>query len=162
MADTQTGGVTLAGLRERLGQVFDEIFALGRRAGRDEGYKAGLAEGARIERERVRAALSPPLPSQQVPTEKPAGGTQAAQKAPPAKQPAKPSGFLSKIKEVTGRLPLPAAADQEIERAMDPGLSVEERCRADWDREAGLRAEFGTLEAYVAFTRQSEAGARGG
>jgi hypothetical protein len=180
MGDTQTGGATVAGLKARLGEVFDEIFALGRQAGRDEGYqaardegyKAGLAEGARIERERVQAAIAQPLPGHEARTAAPAAAARTAsppatpkakavQEAQEAKK-AKPSGFLSKVMGVTGRQPLPAAKDEGVQRAVGPGPSIEERCRAEWEREPRLQSEFGTLEAYTAFTRQREAGMLGG
>jgi len=180
MGDTQTGRITAAGLKERLGAVFDEIFALGRKAGRDEGYREGIAEGARVERERLAAVLAQAPPREGAPVGQPArdgvtGGAEAAQKVLAAEA-AKATGAISKITKVLaaetakaagrlfegkddkGRRPLPASEDCGDLEAAVLGLPVEERCRADWDREPGLRSEFATLEAYVAFTRQREAG----
>lgn len=183
MGDTQKAESTPASLKERLGEVFGEIFALGRKAGRDEGYKAGLAEGARVERERLATVLTQAPPDQGVPVGEPArdgtaGGADAAQKVLAAEA-AKATGAISKITKVLatetakaagrlfegkddkGRQPLPASADHGGERAAGPTPSVEERCKAEWEREPRLQTEFGTLEAYVAFTRQREAGALG-
>jgi len=189
MADTQAPQSPTATLKARLGEVFDEIFALGRKAGRDEGYKAardegykaGLAEGARNERERMRAALEQPPPGNQAPTGQAApdaatAGARPAPKAPAAQKP-KSTGTLSKIKQVfaaeaakatdllseltgdTDHQPLPVSGDSGDRRAA--ALSFEDRCRADWERDVGLRAEFGTLDTYIAFKRQSKGGTAG-
>ena len=40
----------------------------------------------------------------------------------------------------------------------DKTLSVEERCKAAWEVDPGLRAEFGTLSTFTAFQRADEAG----
>lgn len=180
MGDTTQGENTAAGLKERLGALFDEIFALGRRAGRDEGYREGLAEGARSERERISAVLAQPPPGPVAPVGEPAraggtGGAEAAPKAPAAERPRatapaskvrkapaaekpKATGRHAEGKGDSGRRPLPASEDQGDLEAAVLGLPLEERCRADWEREPGLRSEFATLEAYTAFTRQREAG----
>jgi hypothetical protein len=182
MTDTKTES-PVAGLKERLGKVFDEIFALGRRAGRDEGYREGLAEGARVERERLAAVLSQASPGPGAPAKAPTGGaapggTEAAQKVLAAEA-AKATGAITKITKVLaaetakaagrlfegkddrGRRPLAATEVREDLAAEAPGVSLEARCRADWEREPGLRSEFATLEAYTAFTRQREAGNTG-
>lgn len=179
MSETQKGEATAAGLKElkeRLGAVFDEIFALGRQAGRDEGYKAGLAEGARVERERLATVLTqaPPDPGAPAGAPSPAsagGGNQAAQHVLAAEA-AKAGGAISKITKVlatetakaAGRLfegrdekghqPLPAARDSEELASEALGLSLEARCKAEWEREPRLQAEYGTLEAYTEFVRQ--------
>lgn len=40
----------------------------------------------------------------------------------------------------------------------DASLPLEERCKAQWDKDANLRAEFGTLEGFTAYTRGVEKG----
>lgn len=40
----------------------------------------------------------------------------------------------------------------------DLTLPAEERCKAQWDTSAALRAEFSSLESYVAYTKATEAG----
>lgn len=62
----------------------------------------------------------------------------APQPVPPAAAPAVP----------------PAAAPA----AADPSLPVEERCKAKWDSDAAVRAEFGSLAAYTALMRAEESG----
>lgn len=57
--------------------------------------------------------------------------------------------------------PVPQAATPAVDppaKAVDPTLPFEERCKATWDGDADLRAEFGTLAAYTAFQRAHEAG----
>lgn len=40
----------------------------------------------------------------------------------------------------------------------DTSLPIEDRCKAAWDNDAGIRAEFGTLLAYTAYRRAEDAG----
>lgn len=54
--------------------------------------------------------------------------------------------------------PVPHAAAPEGEAAAADGLPVEERCKAEWEKDAQVRAEFVTLEAYTAFCRATAAG----
>ena len=41
---------------------------------------------------------------------------------------------------------------------VDSNLPVQERCEAEWKNNAALRAEFGSIASYTAFTRATEAG----
>lgn len=41
---------------------------------------------------------------------------------------------------------------------VDPTLPAEERCKTEWAASAALRAEFSSLESYVAYTKATEAG----
>lgn len=58
--------------------------------------------------------------------------------------------------------PVPQAAtpavDPPAKPPVDPTLPLEERCKAAWEGDADLRAEFGTLAAYTAYQRAHEAG----
>jgi hypothetical protein len=53
---------------------------------------------------------------------------------------------------------LPGSEAVGVQRAAKPAGSLQARCKAEWDRESGLRAEFGTFDAYLEFVRQREAG----
>lgn len=57
---------------------------------------------------------------------------------------------------------LPTAAEQAAAAAAAAGedktLPVEDRCKATWDKDAAVRAEFSSLDAFTAFTRASEEG----
>jgi capsid assembly protease len=57
--------------------------------------------------------------------------------------------------------PVKPAATPAIEGAaesVDPNLPVDERCKAVWERDAKVRAEFTSLQAFTAYTKQHEAG----
>lgn len=51
-----------------------------------------------------------------------------------------------------------AAAQAQADAHAEAALPVEDRCKARWDRDAAVRAEFGNLAGYVAFTRAEESG----
>ena len=40
----------------------------------------------------------------------------------------------------------------------DTSKPIEERCKAQWEASAAVRAEFGTLAAFTAFSRADEGG----
>lgn len=56
---------------------------------------------------------------------------------------------------------VPMAAEREAAAAAqaDASLSVEDRSKKQWEADAGLRAEFGTLDAYTAFAKAQDRGA---
>ncbi len=54
---------------------------------------------------------------------------------------------------------LHAAAEIQPLSAVDPNLPVEQRCKAEWDSKAELRAEFGgDFQSYLAFQKYDSAG----
>lgn len=53
---------------------------------------------------------------------------------------------------------LAAAAVDRPAVEVDKSLPVEERCKAAWEKDEKVRAEFTSLETYTAFTRANEAG----
>lgn len=56
--------------------------------------------------------------------------------------------------------PVPQEPTPPVEKQAkeDPSLPIEERCKAAWESDGAIRAEFGTLGAYTAFRRAEEAG----
>lgn len=53
----------------------------------------------------------------------------------------------------------PTAAEREaLNGHVDASLSVEERAKAAWDKDATLRAEFSSLGSFTAYLRASESG----
>lgn len=58
------------------------------------------------------------------------------------------------VDETPAPLP-PAAVDADDANASAP---VETRCKQRWETDAAVRAEFGTLEAFTAYTRAEESG----
>lgn len=51
-----------------------------------------------------------------------------------------------------------AAAQAQADAQAEAGLPLDDRCKARWERDSAVRAEFGTLAAYTAFTRAEESG----
>jgi ClpP class serine protease len=56
--------------------------------------------------------------------------------------------------------PAPVAQPSTAANAggVDPNLPVDQRTKAEWDRDPALRAEFGDYDRYLAFVKASEAG----
>lgn len=58
--------------------------------------------------------------------------------------------------------PVPQAATPTVEppagKGEDMNLPVEERCKASWESDSSLRAEFSSLDTYTAYRRAEEAG----
>ncbi len=54
--------------------------------------------------------------------------------------------------------PAAAPAVAAPKPAEDMDLPVEERCKATWDKDASVRKEFTSIDAYVGYTRAMEAG----
>lgn len=52
--------------------------------------------------------------------------------------------------------PPPAAAAAKPK--VDPNLPVEDRCKAEWQHDPQIRADFGNVEEYIAYTKATEAG----
>jgi ATP-dependent protease ClpP protease subunit len=51
-----------------------------------------------------------------------------------------------------------APVDTSPPAAVSAGLSVDDRCAAEWSRDPALRAEFGTLAIYTSYSRAQAAG----
>lgn len=51
-----------------------------------------------------------------------------------------------------------AGLDQSAQASADANLPVEQRCEKAWNADPDLRSEFGTLGAYVAYTKAIESG----
>ena len=52
----------------------------------------------------------------------------------------------------------PGAAGLPSTLAEDKSLPVDERCKANWDKDPAVRAEYTTLEAYTAYVKAEESG----
>lgn len=50
--------------------------------------------------------------------------------------------------------PPPAAAKPKV----DPSLPVEDRCKAEWQHDPQLRADFQSVDEYISYTKATEAG----
>jgi len=131
-----------------------------------------LADGAAQERARIQAVLSQTLPGHEALVQALAfdgktTGPEAASAVLAAERAARTAQFASMTADAPAVVPVvPSATVQPTEAAQAAQTAqaaaarpVEERCAADWQANAALHAEFGTLAAYTAYTRASESGA---
>lgn len=52
----------------------------------------------------------------------------------------------------------PPKAGADAPPKVDPNLPVEDRCKAEWQHDPQLRADFGNVEEYIAYSKQTEGG----
>jgi len=137
--------------------------------GRAEGVKLGRAEGATAERERIQAVFGVSMPghAELVKTlafDGKTTGPEAAMQVLAAERNklGKTAADLAADAAALGSAgPSPSAdpgKSAEDKAAAEAGKPVEERCKAKWDADPAIRAEFSTLAAYTAFTRAEESG----
>lgn len=140
-------------------------------AGHNAALLAARAEGAAAERERIQAVKAQALAGHDklilelmfdgkttgaeaavavLSAERALRGSAAANLAADAPQPLKPAA--------TPPVEASAAAEAAA-KAAEQALPLEDRCKSKWDSTPGLRAEFGSLAAYTAFTKAAERGA---
>ncbi len=141
--------------------------------GRVEGFKAGaevasdqlnkaVADGAKAERERIRAIEAIALPGhealiEQLKFDGKTTGPEAAQKVLEAEK-AKRAKVLDNLKADAVQ-PVPAAAAPASPATDDASLPPEERAKKQWERDPELRKEFGNNQAaFLAFTKAQAAG----
>ena len=130
-----------------------------------QGRAAGLVEGATAERERILGIEQQALPGHDklIASLKADGKTTPAEAAVQVLQAerGRAGARLDARREAEAALPQlgsVAAAQPGAGPAIDPSLPADQRCKAQWDRDPALRAEFGTLGAFVAWTEASEGG----
>lgn len=139
--------------------------------------QAILAEGATAERERIQAVEAQLLPGHEALIAslkfdgKSTGGdaAMAVNAAERNLRTVQAQAAAAEANKPVGAVPaptitavLPTAAEQAAAAAAAAGedktLPVEDRCKATWDKDAAVRAEFSSLDAFTAFTRASEEG----
>ena len=124
--------------------------------------EAFRAEGAAAERARILAVEAHSLPGHdaliaQLKSDGKTSGPEAAAAVLAAER-ANLSGMAQAL---AADAPAPVAHDTAPAAApvaTEDGRTAEERCKAQWEANAGLRAEFGSLGAFVAYTKNHEAG----
>ena len=136
---------------------------------REAGHAAGLEAGAAAERTRIAGIEELALPGY--------ADLAMQAKADPAVQPAdfavrqvreqrrRGEGYLDRQREserTAPRVAVSTEADRprrEADRSVDPSLPLDERIKAQWERDADLRAEFGgNFELYQSYAAAEEAG----
>jgi hypothetical protein len=146
-----------------------DLVAQIRAEGQAEGGTHGRAEGATAERERIQAVYAQSMPGHDALIKslafdgKTTGAEAAVQvlAAERARLGAKAGAIAADAGALGAAAPSPSAdpgAAAEDQARADAGKPVEERCKAKWDADPKVRGEFGTLEAYTAFTKADEAG----
>ena len=123
-------------------------------------YELGLSEGATAERKRIQAVEAQALPGhqallQELKFDGTTTGPQAAERILGAEK-AKRGKALEDMK---GEAPKPVAATVPAEVAgEESGETIEDRCKAEWKKNAELRSEFSTVEQYTAYMKAAERG----
>ena len=119
----------------------------------------GKTAGATAERERIQSVLAQSLPGHEALVSALAfdgktTGAEAAVAVLNAERGARKDALASLRSDSPKPLPQPAGDD-----AAEAALPVEERCKAKWDRDTNLRAEFNNnFGTYLAFAKAEEAG----
>lgn len=152
--------------REQIAADYPEIaeaFRAEGRAGVDLG--AARAEGAAAELQRVKDVQAASLPGHEalIATLMFDGVTTGAQAALKvlADERAKRGDKLAALHADAAAAAVPAAAapaDDAEKPGADKSLPLNERCEAEWKHDASLRADFGSLDEYIAFSKANESG----
>lgn len=125
----------------------------------------GRVAGATAERERILAIQAAAVPGHEalvaslVANGSVSAGDAALQilAAERNAQAARGQALAADAPAVVAQVPVKGTDDSKA--AARASMPVEERCKADWNENASIRAEFTSLEAYTAFERARELGA---
>ena len=152
-------GASQRAVQQPQGEIMDRESIL---ANAPELAEAFRAEGAAAERARILAVEAQALPGHDtLIAQLKADGKTTGPEAAAAVLAAERSKLAGMAQLLAADAPAPVAHDTApaaAPLAVEDGRSVEERCKAKWEADAGLRAEFGTLGAFVAYTKNHEAG----
>lgn len=163
-AATQEGpmdwaSITSAALREHRADLVTEIETAARAAGKAEG-ETGVSAAVAAERKRILEIEQIAVAGHEdaVKAAKEDGETTAAELAL----------AILKADKAAGRKHIAALEAEDAAAAVKPavpeaeaaadGATLEDRCKATWAKDARVRAEFGTLETFIAFERARETG----
>lgn len=127
----------------------------------EEGRVAGFDAGAAAERQRIQDVEAQSLPGHEslitaLKFDGKTGGAEAAVQVLSAERAAN----AGRQQNIIADLPtaVPAAAAPEDDAGANADATVEQRAQADWDKNAGLRAEFGDFKTYLAFAEANASG----
>jgi ATP-dependent Clp protease, protease subunit len=144
-----------AGTEEKINQARDE--------GHQAGHQAGKKEGAEGERQRIADVRAQLIPGHEALIEELAGdgkttGAEAAQQVVAAERAAK-ARHLEQFKADGQGQQVPDASAGDGGGKPPSTAPLEERAKAEWDKDGDLRAEFGDdFNAYLAYRKATEAG----
>ena len=143
--------------KEQLAKDHPELF----KAIRDEGFTAGAAaELARIQAVHARSMRGHEALITTLMFDGKTTGPEAADQILTAERATLDRQRKSIAADVPAALPAAPSSTGEVPstEASDDGLSVEERCKKDWDANAQIRGEFATLASYTAWARADATG----
>jgi ClpP class serine protease len=142
-------------------ELLAEVIEEGRAAGFAAGKTEGKVEGAGYERDRIKAVRAVLLPGHEGLIETlmfdgKTNGPDAAARIIEAEKGKRQLHLRAIAEDGAPRVPHAVTPDRET---ADPSFPIEERCKREWDRDAGLRAEFGdNFNSYLAYSRANEKG----
>lgn len=170
MSDFKITAMTPEILAEKFPDVFKSIEERGRIAGMGEGKDAGLREGhakgfsagAESERQRIKAVEAQSLPGhealiEQLKADGKTTGEQAAVAVLNAEKEKRKTRMQTLEDSAVKPVP-PSSTDAQQFSGADPNASVEDRAKAEWDKNPAIRAEFGSVQSYTAYLRATESG----
>lgn len=133
-----------------------------RAEGHSQGRSEGVNDGAARERDRILAIEALPHRGHEalVATLKADGKTSAPEAAMQilAAQQAAGNQMLAALASDAPQAVPPSTEQPGNTQAAADDTPIEDRCKATWDKDAKVRAEFGTLEVYTAYEKANAAG----
>lgn len=129
--------------------------------GRQAGITEGRALGASAELQRIKDVEANALPGHEalITTLKFDGkttGAEAAVKVLGAERQKQANALAGITSEAP--VPAPSAPAPTAPVAPKADASIEERTKAEWDKDSNLRAEFGTYDTYLAYAKANDSG----
>ncbi|MEX0599058.1 MAG: S49 family peptidase, partial [Rhodothermales bacterium] len=150
----------LAELKEKHPELFQAAFDEGKAAGLDEGQ----SQGAKNERERIKAVRGQSLPGHEALIEKLAfdgetTGDQAAGAVLQAERELRKSKQQARRDDASDLNDVTVTVEQDDPPPTEEPVSLEDKAKAEWDRDAKLRADFeGNFDRYLAYAKASANG----
>jgi len=123
-------------------------------------YERGKSDGATAERERIQAVEAQALPGhqallQELKFDGTTTGPQAAERILGAEN----TRRAKALEDMKGEAPKPVAPTVPAEVADEENVeTIQDRCKAEWKKNAELRSEFSTVEQYTAYMKAAERG----
>jgi len=167
MLTEEDQSMDLQQLQEKHPELYQEVLEVGRmdaRAAMDAEVQfrvsEGILYGAALENERIRAILAQAVPGHEaIIQEAIADGKSTAGDVAMKIVAAEKAIRERKMEDVKSDTRELTDVDASTTNAsVNANMPVEDRAKAEWDRDPDLRAEFGNLDHYVAFKRATEAG----
>lgn len=122
-----------------------------------EGKEAGNTDGAAAERKRIQDVEAQAMPGHEtlIASLKFDGKTTGPEAAVQvlAAEKKKAGAMLTDIIHDAPKAAAPAAEQQPDKPKADDHVPLEDRCKAEWNKDEKIRAEFLTLESYIAFKK---------